>query len=78
MNDVSMEQDNMSLSYIDFINGASATQWWRKSEKLLGVPVRVLTAAHDCSGPKEDQAIEIFKVGNADFWKNVISSLYKG
>ena len=60
-------KQTMSLSYIDFINGASATPIVEKVAELVGVRVRILTAAHDCSGPKEDQAIEVFKVGNADF-----------
>jgi hypothetical protein len=57
---------NRSLSYIDFINGESATPVVRQVEEQLGMSIRILPAQHDCSGPKEDQAIEIFNAKWAD------------
>ena len=54
------------LSYIDFINGESAIPVVRQVEEQLEMSIRILQAQHDCSGPKEDQAIEIFNAKWAD------------
>lgn len=61
------EENVMSLRYIDYICGHKNMALVIKAvEKRIGIPIELIEAPNDMSGPREEHAISMFANGHVD------------
>jgi len=57
----------LSLRYIDYICGhKNMAPVIKAVEKRIGIPIELVEAPNDISGPREDHAISMFANGHVD------------